>query len=57
MQELQLLVITGGDRGMGIIIIISYQSYCVYKVVVSQPYWNGQGCLLCFCSSEKPLLV
>ena len=51
MEEIQLLVINGGDRDMTIIIMISYQSYCVYKVDVSQPYWNGQGCLLCFCSS------
>ena len=43
MQELQLLVITGGDRDMAIIIIISYKSYCVHKVDVSEPYWNGQG--------------
>ena len=30
MKGLQLLVINGGDRDMTIIIMISYQSYCVY---------------------------
>ena len=31
-------ITTGGDRDMAIIIVISYQSYCVRKGEVSQPF-------------------
>ena len=48
MQELQLLVITGGDTDMAIIIIISYQSYCVYNRTSAILEWTRMSFMFLF---------